>query len=283
MQRPDDPLVDAAWLIARQQAPDVRIVDATWFAPPDPRDPRALFAESRIPGAVFFDIDEIADTANPLPHMLPSPEKFASRMRKLGLGDGARFVIYDRSGIFSAARVWWMMRAMGKEDVVVLDGGLPAWIAAGGPLDDGPPIKPMERHFTVRARQDLVRTLAQMRSMVETGGGDILDARPPARFTGEAEEPRPGLRRGHMPGAVNIAWSCVLDETGKMLTAAQLHPILSAYLHGARPAAATCGSGVSAAVLVLALARLGRWDVSLYDGAWAQWGGLIDTPIATDA
>lgn len=278
MQRPDAPLIDAAALLARIDAPDIRIVDATWFLPDDPRDARALYAESRIPRAVFFDLDEIADTGSPLPHMLPSPEKFASRMRRMGIGDGARVVVYDRVGVFSAARVWWTFRAMGKDDVVVLDGGLPAWLAAGGPLEDGPPMRPMERHFTARFRQDLVRSLAEMRGLVDGGSALILDARPATRFLGEVDEPRPGLRRGHMPGAVNVPWSSLTEPDGRMRDPAALEAALAPALNAARPIVTTCGSGVSAAVIALALARLGRWDVSLYDGAWAEWGGRDDTP-----
>jgi len=280
MQRPDDPLVDAAWLLARKAAPDIRIIDASWAAPGEAMDMRAAHAEQRIPGAVFFDIDEIADTASPLPHMLPSPEKFASRMRRLGLGDGARFVVYDRTGVFSAARVWWMARAMGKEDIVVLDGGLQAWIAAGGEIEDGPPAKPPERHFTARFRQDLVRTLGEMRAIVAGQSAAVLDARPAARFTGEAGEPRPGLKRGHMPGAINVAWSSLVTADGRLKDAESLRAVLGGAVSPAMPVVATCGSGVSAAVIALALARLGRWDVSLYDGSWAEWGSLEDTPIA---
>lgn len=284
MTRPADPLVDAAWLMAHRTAPDVRIVDATWFPPGSTGgDPRAAFAESRIPNAVFFDIDEIADTASSLPHMLPSPEKFASRMRRMGIGDGARIVVYDRMGVFSAARVWWTFRTMGVEDVVVLDGGLPAWIAAGGELEDGPPNKPMERHFTARFRQDLVRTLPEMRAAVTSGAAMILDARPAPRFRGEVDEPRPGLKRGHMPGAVNVPFSMLVGPDGRMLSREALAGIAPEAANAARAVITSCGSGVSAAVITLALARLGRWDVSLYDGSWAEWGSRDDTPVATGA
>lgn len=281
MQRPDDPLIDAAWLLTHRSAPDVRIIDATWYPPGDQRDPRAAYGERRIPGAVFFDIDDIADTASPLPHMLPSPEKFASRLRKLGLGDGARFVVYDRQGVFSAARVWWMARAMGKEDVVVLNGGLAAWEAAGGEIEDGPPLKPMERHFTARFRQDLVRTLNEMRTLIEKQSATVLDARPAPRFNGEADEPRPGLKRGHMPGAVNVAWTSLVNTDGTLKDKDALRAILGEAAQSPAPVVTTCGSGVSAAVIALALARLGRWDVSLYDGSWAEWGALPDTPVVT--
>lgn len=279
----EDPLVNADWLRARLHAPDIRIVDATWFLPGDPRDARLLHAEQRIPGAVFFDLDEISDTTSSLPHMLPAPEKFASRMRKLGIGDGARIVIYDAHGVFSAARVWWMFRVMGHDDVVVLDGGLPAWIAAGGALEDGPPMKPSERHFTARFRRDLVRDLAEVRMAVSKGGGTLLDARPAARFAGREDEPRPGLARGHMPGATNIPFSSLLDDAKRMKSREALAGIFEGVeLDPRQPPVATCGSGVSACVIALALARLGRWDVAVYDGSWAEWGSLTDTPIAKD-
>jgi thiosulfate/3-mercaptopyruvate sulfurtransferase len=281
MKRPDDPIVDAAWLLARKAAPDVRIIDASWAMPGATVDMRAEHARSRIPGSVFFDIDEIADTASPLPHMLPSPEKFASRLRRLGLGDGVRFVVYDRDGMVAAARVWWTARAMGKEDVVVLDGGLPAWIAAGGQIEDGPPLKPPERHFTARFRQDLVRTLDEMRAIIADGRANVLDARPAARFLGEVDEPRPGLRRGHMPGAANIPWTTLVGPDGRLKDADGLRAVLGGFAAAPKPVVATCGSGVSAAMIVLAMARLGRWDVSLYDGSWAQWGGREDTPVVT--
>ncbi|NWG54583.1 MAG: 3-mercaptopyruvate sulfurtransferase [Hydrogenophilaceae bacterium] len=281
MSETADPLVTPAWLAERLGAPDIRIVDATWFLPGDGRDPRAEHAEKRIPGAVFFDIDEIADTASPLPHMLPAPEKFASRVRKLGIGDGARVVVYDAHGLFSAARVWWTFRVMGHADVVVLDGGLPAWEAAGLPLEDGPPQPRAERHFTARYRADLVRDLADMRKTVETGRALVLDARPAARFAGDAPEPRPGLKSGHMPGAHNIPASALVRD-GVMKSRAELEALFAdAGVTAKTRVVCTCGSGITAAVIALALARIGRWDAPVYDGSWAEWGALDDTPIVT--
>lgn len=275
-----EPLVTCEWLKDRLEAPDIRVVDATWFMPGDGRDARALFETSRIPGAVFFDIDEIADTDQNLPHMLPSPEKFASRVRKLGISDGAHVIVYDRHGIFSAARVWWSFRVMGHEGVSVLDGGLPAWEAAGFPLDDAPPITPRERHFSVRFRGDLVKSLEDVRRAIGRGHA-ILDARPIPRFRGLAPEPRPGLRPGRMPGAVNIPVGALVGPDGRM----RPEPELRAELHDALAGAASvcsCGSGISAAVIALALARLGRWDAAVYDGSWAEWASRADTPIECD-
>ncbi len=277
-----DPVVSGAWLAARLDAPDVRVIDATWFMPGESNDALALYATRRIPGAIFFDIDSIADIDSPLPHMLPSPEKFASRMRKLGIGDGSRVVVYDNQGLFSAARVWWTFRAMGHEDVFVLDGGFPAWEAAGHAIDDGPPVPRGERHFTVQYRADLVADLADMRRAIEAGASAILDARPAARFRGEAPEPRPGLRSGHMPGALSAPASSLIDAKGSLKSAEELHVVFAAVgADIARPAICTCGSGITAAIIALALARLGRWDARIYDGAWAEWGALSDTPILT--
>ncbi len=281
---PPDPVVTCAWLAERLEAPDIRVIDATWFMPSDPRDAKALFAERRIPGAGHFDIDEIADTSSPLPHMLPLPEKFASRMKKRGVGDGTRVVIYENQGLFSAARVWWMFRVMGHEDVVVLDGGFPAWEHAGYPIETGPPQQRMERHFTPRVRNDLVRDLADMRRLVAEARTPILDARPGPRFTGEVAEPRAGLKSGHMPGALSVPSGSLVDEAGSLKSAEELQKIFAHV--GAdisQAAVCTCGSGVTAAIIALALARIGKWDAAVYDGSWAEWGGRDDTPIATGA
>jgi thiosulfate/3-mercaptopyruvate sulfurtransferase len=284
MELSKDPLVSPSWLAERLEAPDIRVLDATWFLPSDGRDAKALYAERRIPGALFFDIDEIADTSVELPHMLAPPEKFSARMRKLGVGDGARIVVYDSQGVVSAPRVWWTFRVMGHEDVAVLDGGLPAWEAAGHPIETGPPQKRGERHFTARVRADLVCDFADVRRAVAEGGGAILDARSAARFRGEAPEPRPGLRGGHMPGARSVPATELVTEHGAMRPPEALRAIFAAA--GAdlsRPAICTCGSGVTAAVIALALARLGRWDAAVYDGAWAEWGARTDAPVATGA
>lgn len=282
--RHPDPMISVDALAARLDAPDLRILDGSWVLPGVERDPKSEFFQRRIPGAQFFDIDEIADTTQPLPHMAPPPEKFASRMRKMGVGDGATVVVYDTAGVFSAARVWWTFRLMGHEDVFVLDGGLPAWIAAGHPLDDGPPSPRQERHFTPRQQSSRVRSLADMRRLVDAGSATILDARPPGRFAGADPEPRAGLRSGHMPGASNVPVAAVVGADGKLKPAADLEAVFaSAGVEPRKPIVTTCGSGITAAVLALALARIGRWDASLYDGSWAEWGGLADTPVVTGA
>lgn len=279
---PDDPLVSTAWLAEHMSAPDVRIVDASWWMPAEERNAKAEYAAAHIPGAVFFDIDEIADETSDLPHMLPRPEKFSSRVRRMGLGDGSRIVVYDASGVRSAARVWWTFRVMGHEDVVVLDGGLPKWIAEGRPVTDRE-TRPGERHFTARLDTALVRNAAQVRRIVGGQGREqIIDARPAGRFAGETPEPRAGLKSGHMPGALNLPMPSLIAPDGVMWPKDRLATIFAAAgVDVAAPIVTSCGSGITASVLALALARLGRWRTAVYDGSWTEWGGLPDAPVAT--
>jgi thiosulfate/3-mercaptopyruvate sulfurtransferase len=278
---PNDPMVSVAWLASRLEAPDVRVIDASTFMPGSDRDARAEYEAGHIPGAVFFDIDEICDTETDLPHMMPSAEKFASRVRRLGLGDGLRLVVYDSQGLFSAPRVWWMLRHMGHEDVMVLDGGLSAWIAAGQPLEDMPPI-PRDRHFTVRRRADLIRDMDQVTATLASKSAQVVDARSAGRFEGSAPEPRPGLPSGHMRGAYNIAFQNVINEDGTLKDAAALSELMrSAGLDLSAPIITTCGSGITACVLALAFVRLGRTDVAVYDGSWAQWASTRGNKIVT--
>lgn len=280
---PRDPLVSVDWLKSRFGAPDLRIVDATWFMPAEPFDARDEHARARIPGAFFFDIDVIADAQSNLPHMLASPEKFSAFMRKAGIGDGATVVVYDARGNYSAARVWWNFRVMGHDDVFVLDGGLPAWIAAGGEIEDGPDAARQERHFTARFHAGLVRTLSDVRGALQ-GGAQILDARPRGRFEGVDPEPRPGLRGGHMPGAISLPTAPLFAKDGVMKSAKALGELFGDVgVDLRKPVICTCGSGVAAATIALALARAGKWDAAVYDGSWTEWGAYADTPVVTGA
>ena len=275
-----DPIVSTAWLADRLDDPKICILDASWFMPGSPRDPDKEYAAAHIPGAVRFDIEALSDHANPLPHMLSAPSDFAVAMRRLGLSADSTAVVYDSEGLFSAARAWWNLRAMGHEASFVLEGGLPRWIAAGRAVETGWR-EPDHGNFKAHPRADLVEDLEAVRETLERKSAQVVDARSAARFSGEAPEPRAGLRGGHMPGAFNLPSSAVIED-GALLPA---HRLREAF-HAARidtqaPIITTCGSGVSAAILALALARLGRLDVPVYDGSWTEWGGRADTPVAT--
>jgi thiosulfate/3-mercaptopyruvate sulfurtransferase len=277
-----DALVDTAWLADHLSAPDVRVVDARYYLPNEGLNGRDEYETHHIPGAVFFDIDEIADATSPLPHMLPPPEKFSSRVRKLGLGDGVRIVVYDQRGLFSAPRVWWAFRAFGHRDVVVLDGGLPMWLAEGCPVEEGS-VTPGERHFTARMNSLMVRDKDQVMANLTSGREQVLDARSRGRFEGRDPEPRDGLRSGHIPDSLNLPFTELIDrETQTLLPPEELAArFAAAGIDEARPVVATCGSGVTAAVLALGLHVVGHKDVALYDGSWAEWGLPGDTPVAT--
>ena len=262
------------------QSPGVKVIDGSWYLPNAGRDAEAEYRASHIPGAVFFDIDEIADTANPLPHMLPSVEKFISRMRALGLGDGDRIVVYDGAGLMSAARVWWTFRVFGHEDVAVLNGGLPKWRAEGRSLVSGS-FAPQRRHFTAVFESDRVSAIDDVRANLTSHAVQIVDARSPGRFLGEEPEPRSGLRAGHIPQSLNLPHTDLIDSAkGTLLPVGRLRRLfLEAGIDLDKPVIASCGSGISAAVIAFALERLGHSQVAVYDGSWAEWGGLSDTPV----
>lgn len=275
------PLVSVDWLARNLTKSDLRVVDATWYMPAENRPGLAEFEQGHIPGAVFFDIDQIADRSSDLPHMLPNPEAFAEAASRLGLSPAHRIVVYDGQGIFSAPRVWWTLRVMGFEQVAVLDGGLKAWEAAGQPLATGAPApKPVDSSASLKPH--LVRDLGDIQAALTDPTIQILDARPAPRFRGEAPEPRPGLRGGHMPGACNLPWNAVVGPDGSLRAPDELRAAFAvAGVNLERPIITTCGSGVSAAVLALALARLGVDQVPIYDGSWSEWGGRSDTPVVT--
>jgi thiosulfate/3-mercaptopyruvate sulfurtransferase len=276
---PTDPLVSTAWLAEHLTAPDVKTADATWFLPSLRRDAKREYAEAHLPGAVFFDIDDVADAASPLPHMLPDAVKFSSRMRGLGLGDGTRIVLYDNNKFSASARAWWMLRLFGHPDVVVLDGGLVKWRAEGRPVTDQP-VMPRAAHFTARQNNLLVRELEQMRANLLSRREQVVDARSRGRFTGAEPEPRAGLRGGHIPGSVSLPHLELLSGDGTLLPEPELRRrFAAAGVDLARPIVTTCGSGVTASTLALALYRLGRDDVAVYDGSWSEWGGRRDTPV----
>lgn len=279
----DDPktLVSTEWLAAHLDDPDLRIIDASWHMPAAGRDARAEYEAAHIPGARFFDIDAIADSRSPLPHMAPQPELFISRLRAMGIGDGHQVVVYDNSDVHSAARVWWLFRLMGKTDVAMLDGGFAKWQAEGRPVEDMPPIT-RDRHMTVQRQAALVRDVTQVAAAAKLGDHQIVDARSAARFRGDEPEPRPGLRAGHIPGARNVPSGQLYNPDGTMKSPEELRAIFeSAGVDLSRPVITTCGSGITAASLALALERLGKRDWSLYDGSWTEWGSYPDLKIAT--
>lgn len=279
----DDPktLVSTEWLAAHLKDPDLRIIDGSWYLPAAGRDPKSEYETAHIPGARFFDIDEISDHRSDLPHMAPPAEKFMSRMRAMGIGDGHQVVVYDGAGVNSAARVWWMFRLMGQENVAVLDGGFPKWQAEGREIEDLPPMI-RDRHMTVRVQNHLVRDVTQVSSASKLSDTEIIDARSAGRFAGTDPEPREGLRSGHIPGSKNVPFGSLMNSDGTMKDVDGLRAVFAAAdVDLDKPAITTCGSGVTACILALAMERLGKNDWSVYDGSWAEWGAFPTVPVAT--
>ncbi|WP_036838286.1 3-mercaptopyruvate sulfurtransferase [Pleomorphomonas oryzae] len=277
---PDSHFVTADWLLRHIDDPDVIAVDGSWHMPAAGRSGRAEYLTGHIPGAVFFDLDAIADTASPLPHMLPTPEAFAAAVGALGIRDTQTIVVYDSIGLFSAARVWWSFRIMGARDVVLLDGGLPAWSAQGLPLEAGEPTR-APQVFTPHFNPAAVRNFEEVKATLG-GNAQIVDARSAGRFHGREPEPRAGLRSGHMPGAVNLPFGETI-EAGRLKSATNLQALFAARgIDPNKPVIASCGSGVSAAVIALALDVVGARDVAIYDGSWTEWGGRSDASVVTD-
>ena len=266
-------IVETDWLAEHLDAPDLVVLDGSTHLPTSGRNAKEEYAAEHIPGAMFFDINAVADQSNPLPHMLPSPVQFSSMMKKMGIGDGMRVIAYDSEGLYSAGRVWWMFRTMGHEDVAVLHGGLKTWKAENRPTTNEPPPARSERHFTARFNAGLVRDLDDVKAITAGGPEQIIDARAAARFRGEVAEPRKGLRAGHMPGAFNVPFTTLLREDGTLKPTEELAKAFAdagVDLH--KPITASCGSGVTAGVIALALAMIGHPDAAVYDGSWSEWG-----------
>ncbi len=280
-----DALVSTEWLAEHMSSPDVRIVDGTSYLPNQDMNGQDQYDSQHIPGAVYFDINDIADETNPLPHMLPSAEKFSSKVRKLGLGDGNKIVVYDANGGYlAAARVWWMFRVFGHDDVAVLDGGLQKWVAEGRPVDDMPP-PARDRHFTARTNHSLVRSVEQMIANIETGKEQVIDARSAGRFKGVDPEPRPSAKVGHIPGSLSLPFNTLMDPKNNFVyrSADEIQTAVEqAGVDMSKPISASCGSGVTACVLALGLYLIGHKNAAVYDGSWSEWGDHPDTPVEAD-
>ena len=272
-------LVSTKWLAKRLENAEVRVLDASWYLPGMDRNPIIEYEKRHIPNARFFDIDDISDNRSSLPHMVPPIEKFMSKVRKLGVGDGHQVIVYDGLGMFSAARVWWLFKMMGHKNIAVLDGGLPKWISDGFPVNDKPPVI-RDRHMMVDQISSYVKNVTQVAAASKLGDHEIVDARSPGRFRGEENEPRKGLRKGHIPNSKNVFFKSLLNEDQTFKNATELKRVFySAGVDMTKPVITTCGSGVSAAVLNLGLELIGKTDHSLYDGSWTEWGMSPALPV----
>jgi thiosulfate/3-mercaptopyruvate sulfurtransferase len=273
-------LVSTDWLGQNLGAPNLAVIDASWYLPAQNRDGKAEYLARHIPGAVHFDIEDVSDHASSLPHMMPPTEQFARQMSELGIGDRMTIIVYDGAGLFAGPRVWWMLRVFGAQDVRILDGGLPKWLSEGRPTERGA-VRRVPATFAPRFDAKAVADRNRVRKALETGVAQVIDARSAERFTGAAPEIRPGLPSGHMPGALN-APSVSLLEKGRLKSLAELAEVLDrAGLDRDRPVITSCGSGVSAAIISLALDELGTPAEALYDGSWTEWASIEGSPIAT--
>jgi thiosulfate/3-mercaptopyruvate sulfurtransferase len=274
-------LVTTQWLADHLDAPDIVVVDGSYYLATMKRNAREEYLAAHIPGAVFFDIDGISDHTSDLPHMLPRPEAFASAMRGLGIGDGQTIVVYDGVGLYGAARVWWTFRVFGAKDVLILDGGFPKWKAEGRPIDFGE-VKRLPRHFTARMDHAAVAGLADVQKALASGSAQVVDARAAERFRGQAPEPRPHLRSGRMPGSLNVPYQGLIED-GRLAPPERLAAAFAAGgVDTGKPIITSCGSGVTAAILTFALDALGKEQGSVYDGSWSEWGARHDLPIERD-
>jgi thiosulfate/3-mercaptopyruvate sulfurtransferase len=276
-------LVTTDWLELELGAADLRIIDASFFLAADGRDARAEYEAEHIPGAIFMDLDEIVDTSNAAPHMFPPDHKFASRMQSLGLGHGNRFVVYDNSPYHSAARAWWMLTRFGAHHVAILDGGLQKWKAEGRPLESGRP-QVRHAHFTASLDKDAIADKDYVSGIVHSDGHEIVDARSAARFAGEEPEPRPGLEPGHIPGSKNLPQGKLFNTDNSWKRGEALRNTFEeAGVDLSKPLVTTCGSGITACVLLFGAHLLGKEDMKLYDGSWGEWGADPAAPKAVGA
>jgi thiosulfate/3-mercaptopyruvate sulfurtransferase len=275
------PLVTTDWLAAELDEPDLVLFDATKYLPNEDKDGRAEFLKAHIPGARYFDIDEIADPETDLPHMVPSPGRFARLVGALGVSNGSRVVFYDQKGLASAARGWWLMELFGHDLVAVLDGGLPKWIREGRPTQDGAAAPPSPAAFRANYRAARLRGIGDMLGNVGSQRELVLDARAAGRFTGAVPEPRAGMRSGHIPGSVSLPYTDLLNADGTFKPEAEVKTHLAAAgVDGSRSVVTSCGSGVTATILTLAMRLAGLPQGAVYDGSWTEWGGRSDTPVA---